>query len=89
MCSGFQRLYKRKNVKNLNDFYIDYMLQWQHFGYNELNKILHLIKLVSFYFLMWLLENFKSHMKLAFATHIVFLLDSGNLDRVCVDIFMF
>ena len=33
------------------------MLKGQYFGYIGLNKILKVISPVSFYFLMWLLEN--------------------------------
>ena len=54
----FEHLVQRSKISQL--LYIDYMLKW-YFGYIGLSKI-NQNSLVSFYFLMWLLDNSILHM---------------------------
>ena len=55
---NLEHLVQRNKVSQL--LYIDYMLKW-YFGYIGLSKI-NQNSLVSFYFLMWLLDNSILHM---------------------------
>lgn len=58
----------------------------QYLGYTGLNKILKLSLPISFYFLTWLLKDFKLHMRLVShcqGTVLSYMSTLSNFTRVC------
>ena len=74
----FEDYVQRSKISQL--FYIDYMLKW-YFGYNGLSKI-NQNPLVSFYFLMWLLDNLILHIWLISYFYWTTLLENRDIKSI-------